>query len=103
MRKSLMAFLFCLTSTIANAQSERDFKPFNKTVLCGLFEDLIDGLSDKDISELPVWVGNDESGKNQWGLFVNKTAGTFTIVQFTDRVACIIGTGTKSRELLPPK
>ena len=102
MKKSLMVFLFCLTSSIANAQSNTEFKEFNKTILCGPFETLLKNLKDDDIAEMPIWAGNDESQKSQWALFVNRKTRTFTVVQFTDSVACVIGTGTKSYELTTP-
>ena len=96
MRKLLMAFLFCLTSTIANAQIGPQFQQVPKTVICGPINILLTALADKEINEKPLWVGKDESDKSDYAVFVNPRTGAFTILQFGKEVGCILGIGYKS-------
>lgn len=44
MRKLLVAFLFCSTSTIANAQIGPEFATLHKPVICGPAETILKGL-----------------------------------------------------------
>ena len=56
MKKIAVAFLFCLTSTIANAQSGQlppGFITTNKPVLCGPADTIFKGLADQEIDEKP--------------------------------------------------
>lgn len=43
---------------------------------------------------MPAWVGKDEGSK--YVLMANEKTKTWTIVQFNDQVACVLGTGTDS-------
>lgn len=96
MKNITVAFLFCLISTIANAQIGPEFRQIPKTVICGPFETILKGLTDKDIDEKPIWVGQDESKNSSYIVFVNKTTGAFTIVQLGKEIGCILGIGYKS-------
>jgi len=40
-------------------------------------------------------MGTDDS-KHNFGLFVNKTKGAWTLVEFRGRAACILGAGRES-------
>lgn len=104
MKKIAVAFLFCLTSTIANAQGQQQqlpngFSYVPKQVLCGPSSVIFKSLADPDIDEKPVWLAQDESGTT-FALFANPKTKAFTLVQFTRNVACVLGLGTES-ELLP--
>lgn len=94
MPKSLVAFLFCLISTIVNAQSE--FKQTTKPVMCGPLSSIIKTLTERDVDEKLLWIGRDESQKSDYALFVNAKNGAFTIVQFANEIGCILGLGYKS-------
>jgi hypothetical protein len=94
-----VAFLFC-ASTIANAQSE--FRNIPKTVLCGPADGVFKALADPEINEKPVWLGKEDNKTTDYALFVNQQMGTFTIIQFSKNMACIIGIGNQSN-LLPEK
>lgn len=97
MKKLAVAFLFCLTSSIANAQIGPDFRQIQKSVICGPFATIIKALAEQDIDEKPVWVGKDESEKTDYAVFVNSKSGAFTIVQFGKEIGCILGIGYKSQ------
>jgi len=91
MHRSVMAFLFCLASSIANAQ------PFQieKQLLCDKTEQVFSALKEK-FQEEPVWLGDDLGNDSKYALFVSITKGTWTLLQFTPEVSCILGVGDKS-------
>jgi len=96
MKKLAVAFLFCLNSTIANAQIGPQFVQVPKVVVCGPADIVFKGLTDDDIKEQPLWVGKDESSKSDYALFVNEKTMAFTLIQYTGTTACILGLGYKS-------
>ena len=89
MKKTAVAFLFCLNSTIAYA-----IQPFtvNKPVFCTDVKSMIEFLSGEDYQEVPTWIGKDDSSK--YVLMSNEKHKTWTLVQFNDQVACVLGAGT---------
>ena len=101
MKKLSVAFLFCLTSTIANAQIGSGFTVINKQVVCGPVQVVFKALAEPDIDEKPIWLGKDESGKSELALFVNQKTGGFTLVQFNEQAACILALGGESKLHLP--
>jgi len=103
MKKLSVAFLFCLTSTIANAQIGPEFRQIPKSVICGPVTTILKALTDKDINEKPLWIGKDESEKSDYAVFVNTKTGAFTIIQFGKEVGCILGIGYRSDTYNLPK
>lgn len=93
MRTLAMAFLFCLTSSIANAQAFQS----NKPLICNSTQTIFKALTET-YNEKPVWMAKGEN--TQFTLFVNKKEDTWTLVQFTPEVACILGVGKESTMLL---
>ena len=104
--KSQLAFLFCLTSTIANAQTAPQlpsgFVQTNKPVICGPADVVLKGLADQEVNEKPIWIGKNEDRRSDWVLFVNGKTSGFTLIQLGQEVACIIGLGEKSKTLVDP-
>lgn len=96
MNKKLMALIFCLVSTISNAQNN-NFKELNKTVSCGPFNDIVKILTSEQYKEMPIWSGLDVEEKTSYALFHNENTGTFTLIEFNKNIACILGEGTKSQ------
>ncbi len=66
-----------------------------KTVVCDKIETILNSITN-EFSEKSIWLG--VSGDSNYSVFVNKN-GAWTIIQFTDRIACIIGTGEISRQI----
>lgn len=91
MRTLLMAFLFCLISPIANA------KPFqlDKPTVCDKTEKVFDSLGNKH-KEKPVWIGKDAQNDSGYALFLNEKTRLWTIVQFNESMACVLGIGKES-------
>jgi len=102
MKKFAVAFLFCLISTIANAQPGPQFRNIPKPVLCGPLEVLFKGLADEEVNEKPIWIGKAEDEKSEFAVFVNRKTGAFTLVQFGKEWGCILGIGYSSRNLYDP-
>ena len=94
MRTVIMAFLFCLISPIVNAQPFEARKP----VLCDNVQKLIKGLTE-DYKEKPIWTARNPVDDTRFALFVNSKEGTWTLLQMTTEIACIIGVGQESKLL----
>ena len=91
MRTLLVAFLFCLASSIANAQEVIDL---NKPMKCGDAEYVMTHFS-TEYGEKPLWVGRDLSGSHIT-LLVNKEKKTWTLIQYDSKLACVLGAGQAS-------
>ena len=71
-----------------------------KTMGCLSTEVLLLGLSGSDYKEKPIWMGI-ESGVNlpKYSLFVNEQTKTWTLIQFDEKIACVLGTGENSTQV----
>ena len=67
-----------------------------KPLLCAKTTEILTSLREK-YEEHPLWIGKDD--KSNYSLFVSKV-GTWTLIQFTEEVACILGVGTDSKEII---
>ena len=74
--------------------------PMQKTVECTDTETLFRGLTNSDYKEKPIWVGT-ESGVTlpKYSLFVNEETKSWTLIQFDEKIACVLGTGEASTQL----
>ncbi len=95
MRTLALAFLFCLTSSIANAQAFESRKP----VICDNTQKIIKSLIE-NYNEKPIWTAKDARDETRYSLFVNNKTGTWTLLQMTSEVACILGIGDDSKLIL---
>lgn len=96
MRKLFLGVL--LLPAVALAQPVTVEKP----VVCDRIEVVMTGLAEGDYKELPIWLG--ESDKSKYTLFVNEKNKTWTIVQFDEKMACILGAGDQHQMIfLGPK
>lgn len=92
MRTLALAFLLCLVGSIANAQAFQSRKP----VVCDDVKKIIESLN-QNFEEKPVWMAKDQSDDTRYSLFVNQKTGSWTLLQFTSTVACILGVGEDSK------
>jgi hypothetical protein len=94
MKKLLsVALLFCLTSSIANAQEVIEL---NKGVRCSKAEFIMNHFATQ-FQELPIWVGKTNSSTHMT-LLVNKEKRTWTMVEYDGNLACVIGAGETSSD-----
>jgi hypothetical protein len=96
MFKTTMALTFCLVSTFANAQSQPPVT-IQKKVVCSSISDVVRMIMNEPYTELPIWNGLDSDKKARYSLFHNQKTNTFTIIEFNDKVACILGEGIESQ------
>ncbi len=95
MRYIAVAFLFCLSSSIANAQAFQSEKP----VICDKTKNVIEFLTSR-YNEKPIWTGKDARDETRYSLFVNSKTGSWTLLQMTPEYACLLGIGDNSKLIL---
>jgi hypothetical protein len=91
MRITAMAFLFCLISSIANAQEIIDLQ---KQLKCSKAEMVMNYFKD-NFQEMPIWVGKTNTGTHIT-LLVNKETRTWTMIEYDASIACVLGAGETS-------
>lgn len=91
MKQCTMAFLFCLISTIANAQEIIDL---NKPMKCSKAEQVMSYFTD-NYKEAPLWVGKTVNGTHIT-LLVNRETRTWTMIEYDAVLACVLGAGETS-------
>jgi hypothetical protein len=81
---------------LAVAQSVTVQKPIE----CADTATLLRGLSGSDYKERPIWLGIDPSSTvSKYSLFVNEETKSWTLIQFDDKIACVLGTGENSTQI----
>ena len=81
---------------IAVAQSVTVQKP----VECSDTARLLRGLSGSDYKENPIWWGIEPGTTvSRYSLFVNEQTKTWTLIQFNETIACVLGTGDASTQI----
>jgi hypothetical protein len=91
MPKTAMAFLFCLTSSIANAQEIIDLQ---KPLKCSRAEVVMNYFGD-NFREVPLWVGKTTAGTHVT-LLVNKETRSWTMIEYDAAIACVLAAGDTS-------
>ena len=91
-----LLFLTLLAVGLVAAQSVTVQKPIE----CVDTALLLRGLSSSDYKEKPIWVGVDpDSTVSKYSLFVNDETKTWTLIQFDEKIACVLGTGEDSTRI----
>jgi len=88
---TLLLLLTCLT---VNAKPE--IFQIDKPVTCSDVKTVIEALSEK-YNENPFWVG--KSTDSKFILMVNLKTSTWSMVEYNDEIACIVGTGNKANQI----
>ena len=88
MRKIAMAFLFCLTSSIANAQEIIDL---TKQMKCSDAQTVMNYFTNV-FKETPVWVGKTVHNTHI-ALLANQETRSWTMIEYDTRIACVLGAG----------
>ena len=97
MRKmTAVALLFCLFSTISNAQQELPkvfelTKPMQCTRTATLFM-----ILERDFQQRQLWVGKDSKTSSYISLWINNILGTWTMIQYDGMTGCILGSGEQA-------
>ena len=96
MRNLAVAFLLGLIVLLAHAQ----VFSVDKTVLCSDLKTVIE-VSSGEYQEEPTWRGSDSTSK--YVMMSNSKTGTWTFIQYNDKIACVLGTGQNSKPILTGK
>lgn len=87
-----------LVPVLASAEPVKIEKP----VLCDNSRTVFKAFSEGEWKERPFWIGNGHNSK--FTLLVNEETKTWTLIQFNEDIACILGTGENYRQVfLGPK
>jgi hypothetical protein len=54
----------------------------------------------EDYEEKPVFVGLAPDSKTKVAVTINEKTGTWSYVQFDEKIACILGSGHKGKQLI---
>ena len=97
MQKLIMAFLFCLISSIAGAQVPNRTFQAEVQLNCAPAQTMLEFLA-REFGQEQIWVGQDKLTKTPTTIAVmrNSVTGSFTVVQYSAHVACIHSSGPSS-------
>jgi len=93
--KKVVALLLSMALVLCYAQPI----VMEKEINCGRTADVFAALH-QSYEEKPIWLGVDEEGVN-FVILANKKTGSWTIIQFTDKVACSLGAGVLHKLISP--
>lgn len=88
MKNTAMAFLFCLISTIANAQEIIDL---TKPLKCSDAQTVMNYFT-VVFKETPVWVGKTVHNTHIT-LLANRETKSWTMIEYDTKLACVLGAG----------
>ena len=94
-----MKYLLALTLLISSVVGAQPIV-IQKPVTCTETKMLLQGLTSSDYKETPLWLGIEPGAEvSKYSVFVNPQTKTWTIIQFNDKIACVLGTGTESTQV----
>ena len=94
--KTILALAVALLAGTAWAQSTNPARQANWTITCADTDYVIDFL--KEYEERPVLTGNlGRAGK--MAVLINTDTGTWTLIGYTERGACIMASGDNVQQL----
>jgi hypothetical protein len=97
MKKLLILSLFIALLLQTAASSDNTVREINRKVQCGVAKEILAVLVSEDYMEAPYWMGEDSS--TGYVLMVNERTRSWTLLQYNDDTACVLGTGIKHRRV----
>jgi len=85
----LLTMIFAVTSVLAEPRT------INKPIVCEETHIVLSALLSSEYEELPIWIGNGENSR--YSLFANEKTKSWTLIQYDEKIACILGAGTHYR------
>ena len=71
-----------------------------KPVECADTALLLQGLGSSNYKEKPIWWGIEPGATvSRYSLFMNEQTKTWTLIQFNEKIACVLGTGEASTQI----
>ena len=86
--KYILIFLTSLLCLTAVAQTTT-----KKEVYCDNTDKLLLILQNGEFEETPIWFGKGDGKAPNYSLLVNQKTKSWTMIQFNNELACVIGTG----------
>jgi hypothetical protein len=68
-----------------------------KPIVCDTTKVVIETLTGNEYKEQPFWMGNDTSSR--YVILVNEKTKTWSLVQFNNNIACVLGTGENHKQV----
>ena len=91
MKYLLLLVVLVIITAVAQAVT------IQKPVECVNTETLFQGLIGSDYKENPIWWGIEPGASvPRYSLFVNEQTKSWTLIQFNEKMACVLGTGEAS-------
>jgi len=97
MKKLLILFLIGVLLLQTASSSDTNVREINKKVQCGVTKEVLAALISEEYREAPYWMGEDNT--SSYILMVNEKTKSWTLLQYTDDTACILGTGVNHRRV----
>lgn len=95
-----MKYLTLLSLLAVGAASSQTMTS-QKPVECFDTEPLFRGLMGTEYKERPVWGGVEPGAAiSKYILFVNQETKAWTLIQFDEKVSCVLGTGEASKLII---
>jgi hypothetical protein len=91
--KKLITILVLLMCT-ASAMAQSTAIEVKKSIVCDDTKKIYNELVNGEYAESPAWGG--EADKTKFILLINKTTGTWTLIEFNKNLSCILGVGEGS-------
>ena len=67
----------------------------NKPIVCEETSAVLTTLFSGDYQEFPIWIGIGENSR--YSLFANEKTKSWTLIQYDEKIACVLGVGTQYR------
>ena len=78
-------------------RADLDARYVQKPVECADTATLLQGLRSSDYKEKPIWLGTEPGVTlSRYSLFVNEQTKSWTLIQFDEKIACVLGAGENS-------
>ena len=98
MKKIAVTLTLCVALSVAFAEAIET----KKDVVCDNKKELFDWVQTNEYQEKLIWIGDSPLSKTKLAVISNKDTGTWTIIEFNDKYACVLSVGVSSK-LVPTK
>lgn len=99
MKKFLFSLLLLPALVFAQESSNQGPVIVDKKVACDTVGVIVYWLTEHE-RQKPFWVGTTE-GESFLAVITNEKTGTWTLIEFNDKYACVLSTGLKNILTLP--
>ena len=86
-------FLFIMTFAVTAVLAEQ--KTINKPIVCEETRIVLSALLSSEYEEIPIWMGTGPNSR--YSLFANEKTKSWTLIQYDEKIACILGVGDHYR------